>query len=63
MIILFEDRPIFVFLGESDKGKQQKALFHLISLVGDIGKNSDEDYSRFAWLKNIEKKGGTGTKA
>jgi len=35
---------MFVFRGESDKGKKQKDLFHLISLVGGIGKNSDNGY-------------------
>ena len=44
MIIFFDDWLIFVFRGESGNGKKQKDLFHLISLVGDIGKNSDEDY-------------------
>jgi hypothetical protein len=44
MMIFFDDLLMLFFLGESGIGKKQQHLFYLISLVGDIRKNSDKDY-------------------
>ncbi|MDQ4100753.1 MAG: hypothetical protein M3115_01005 [Thermoproteota archaeon] len=54
-MIFFDDRLTFVFRDESGNGKKQQDLFHLISLVRYIGKNSNVDSSTSVWLLEKEK--------